>query len=373
MKAPFRALLTLALPFLAVLVPHAARAQRAAPVGGEGAGPVLRWTAPADCPTEAAVNEELATLTGHPETAEGAKSAAATVTPSRSGSPGDALDVELRFPGRPPRRFRAATCREAAAATALIVALTFHPEAPALAALPAPPEPPKTPEPPAPPSAPEPPPVPPVPPEKQPVTPPEKPAQEAPPETPREAPAPPRFQLAAFAGATFDGGTLPGPTPGVAVGLALGAPHHLRVTASVATFLDRERATPNGAVASFSLLSVQLRGCWELPFAGRFTAGPCLGGRFAHVSPNLFGDGVRTGGNRGRQPDGAALFGLGGGGQVAVRLSPVFAVHGELAVDGWLTHPQFLVVDPVTGTGAPVHGVPKASLFGALSVEGRFL
>lgn len=366
MKASFRALFVpVALPFLAVLVPHAARAQ-GAPVG-ERAAPLLRWAAPADCPTEAAVNEELTTLTGHPENAEGAKAAAATVTPSRSRSPGEGLDVELRFPGRPPRRFRAATCREAASATALIVALTFHPEAPALAALPATPTPPSTPEPP---------PAPPVPPEKPPVPPPEKPAQEAPRETPREAAkaaSAPRVQLAAFAGATLDAGTLPGPTPGVAVGLALGAPHHLRVAASVATFLDRERATPNGAVASFSLLSVQLRGCWELPFAGRFTAGPCLGGRFAHVSPNLFGDGVRTGGNRGRQPDGAALFGLGGGGQVALRLSPIFAVRGELAVDGWLTHPQFLVVDPVTGAGTAVHGVPKASFFGALSVEGRFL
>ncbi|KYF68340.1 hypothetical protein BE11_47320 [Sorangium cellulosum] len=107
------------LPCVATLASSAARA--------DDRPFALRWTAPADCPSGAAVEAEITRLLGDQSpTSNGTLRAAGTITPAGTGF---VLSIEISRDGRESARtVRGATCRALADAGALMVAMAIDPE-----------------------------------------------------------------------------------------------------------------------------------------------------------------------------------------------------------------------------------------------------
>ncbi|WP_437832915.1 hypothetical protein [Sorangium sp. So ce1153] len=112
-------LFALVIPCVAPLASSAARA--------DDRPFALRWMAPADCPSGAAVEAEITRLLGDQGPASnGTLRAAGTVTPVGTGF---VLSIEMSRDGwRSARTVRGATCRALADAGALMVAMAIDPE-----------------------------------------------------------------------------------------------------------------------------------------------------------------------------------------------------------------------------------------------------
>lgn len=369
---PRHAIWTLALgTALFVLAPRAI-AQLPPPKADVSRAVSLEWNAPAECPARSYVLSELARqLEGATLTPEKRITARADV---RRGE-GQRWHLRLVTESgeqRGDRTLEAESCRAAADATALIVAMAVDPSRtlgdagappPALTLPPVPVAPTATPvttaaaatAPSAAPTASAPPPIPPPAP---------PPPGTAPPPRSRPATSGPS-PLAHFgiSGSVFgDDGVLSGVSPGVG-GAVAWLPGRVRFEVSAAYFPpERVQVASNPARgATLDLATVGLRGCYAL-LLGRLELGPCAGGEVGFLRGAGFG--VVTA-SEGGTPWEALMVGALG----SLRIGGPFSFRLSLDALAPLVRPTFVLAAPPRGAPLNVH--KAAPVAGRLSFGGE--
>jgi hypothetical protein len=309
-----------------VLCAHRAR-------GDEGAVS-LTWTAPAGCPTQAEVLEQIRNVVGSPVNARDPVEARAVLVPGERETWKGTL--ELSVGGQTStRQVEGETCRAVADAVVVMVALAANPDA--LRAPPA--EPPAPPPAPAPLSA-----APAVPPSATP------PARESP--VSRSTPAG-RRPIALGASFLVAAGSLPGIAPGAEATLGWN-PSRFGLEANGA-FLATQRALlatrPEGA--TFWLAHLGARACYEV-VRGALDVAPCGGGGAEWTFAQ--GTGATVPANAtGR----AAMVSLGGRALAHLTAHIVLRVAVEAALP--LARPRFVI-----------HGVDgDETVYQASAIQGR--
>jgi hypothetical protein len=338
---------------LAVLaVSGAAFADEPAPI-------VLRWSAPAGCPTESEVREDVDRVLGGAPAASSPRHLRAEAVVTRAGKAGFRIHLVTDMGGSLGERdFGGPTCRAVAKAAAVIVALTFDPDAIArksgsvappsptpgpadqVATPPAPPPPSAAPAAPEPLPPPTPPPLP-LPPSVEPPPPP-PPAPSAP-----SAPGRPRFVIGVTTAVSL------GALPGVGVGFGghagilagrfqadLSAAYWPARTATLAA-----RPTVGG---DFRLAAGDARACVAV-LRAPVELGPCVGLEVGSMSADGFG--VRSPGS------GSALWIAPlAEAALALPLGRLFALRLDVGVLAPVERPPFVLenVGPVFGASAVV-------------------
>ncbi|APR82271.1 Vegetative cell wall protein gp1 precursor (Hydroxyproline-rich glycoprotein 1) [Minicystis rosea] len=283
---------------------------------GSPASPIeLRWSAPSGCPTEAEVGAEIERALGGAPDPASPRHLRAEAIASRAGKEGFRVHLVTDMGGAIGERdFAGPSCLSVARAAALIVALTFDPEAVARRSADGPATPTAAPSPPPPvastsaPVAPPAPSTPPVASTSAPSTPPpastsalaapRNPA--APPSVPappraasiavdasERTAAPPRFAVSLLTGISL--GALPGVGFGIGgrAGVSFG---RFGVDLSAAYWPDRSASVPAkaGAGGDVRLVAGDARACYVFPL-GRFEIGPCAGIELGRASAVGFG------------------------------------------------------------------------------------
>jgi hypothetical protein len=326
----------------------------------EPAGPiVLRWAAPAGCPTEGEVRAEVDRVLGGPPAATSPRHLRAEAVVTRAGTEGFRIHLFTDMGGSlGEREFGGPTCRAVAKAAAVIVAITFDPDAIArqgpggTAAKRPPPSPADSPATPIP--APEPPPPPSPVPAVLPL------ARQVDAPVPVPAPAPtqgaptrPRFLIGAMTALSL--GALPGVGVGFGgrAGLLVG---RFQADLSAAYWPARvaDLSARPGVGGDFRLVAGDARACFAV-LVSPIELGPCAGLEVGSMSASGFG--VRSPGS------GSALWiaplveataalpivRFGGGGAF-------FAVRLDVGVLAPIERPPFVLenVGPVFGASAAV-------------------
>ena len=274
----------------------------------------LSWQAPADCPAPGDVRAEVARLLGGQIRLPAGRDfkAGALVTHGQTW----AVAIETELAGRAGRRFiEAASCKDLADATALILALMIDPDV-----VPTPhvfqPQPPQ-------------PPPPPVPVQPQP--------------TPQKRPSPVDFLLGLHAQGSR--GTLPSVDVGVGGGVGVvGRRFRVELRANYGLRRDQTASvtTLPGAYGQFNLWAAELSGCFNL---GQevWAFGPCADAEGGVVSAR----GVKVDQSL---PAHRPWLAIGAGGYAAVSLSHRWSIPVHLAVLVPLVRPEYVfkdVPDPV--------------------------
>jgi hypothetical protein len=338
----------------------------AALAADEPAAPiVLRWAAPPGCPTESEVRDDVDRVLGGAPAATSPRHLRAEAVVTRAGTGGFRIHLVTDMGGSlGEREFGGPTCRAVAKAAAVIVALTFDPDAiarkaaggapvkspaPTPVELPAPPTPaleiPRLPSPPSPPApAPLPPVLPPpvltrpAPPLYPPVAPP------APPAPPS---ARPRFVIGATTAASL--GALPG--VGVGFGGHAGVLVGRFLTDLSAAYWPARAATLASRPAvggDFRLLAGDARACFAV-LVSPIALGPCAGVEVGSMSADGFG--VRSPGS-GSVLWVAPLVEA----TAALPIGRYFAIRLDVGVLAPIERPPFVLenVGPVFGASAAV-------------------
>lgn len=276
---------------------------------------MLTWTAPSDCPSQADVLAQIDALT--PATTEPARPLLVDAQIEARETGGLTLQLSV---GGAERRLDAATCAELAEATAVIVAIALHPDAP-----------------PSPPSS---------------VAP--APARDLPSDHEETSV---RVALRGFG--LFDVAALPSPSPGLGAALGLRWPN-LRVEGFFAMFAEQSATVDNpaGAGAEVGLALGGLRGCLGLG-APTVEVEACGSFELGNLSASAFGvDAPRQGSALWLAP-GLEL-------DVGYPLSASVGLFGSMGLLTPLGREHF----DLREIGA-IYQPPKVSARGALGIEVR--
>ncbi|MFO0762547.1 MAG: hypothetical protein U0359_39270 [Byssovorax sp.] len=306
---------------------------------GDPARVALTWKAPEGCPAAAEVSAEVDRLLG-PKGARPAAPIQAEASVVADDRGGYRVHLETRSSGPTRvREIKGSSCKALADATALILAMMIDPSA-ALASAP-PSASASAPPPPAPPpsaSASAPPAPPPSASASTPPPPPSAPPAPPPRPIPSIEPRAPRAPLTlGFSGqAVIDAGSLPGVSPGLSLGAAVGY-RFLRgeIGALFLPARDQTAATKASAGATVDLLAGTLTGCFW-PTVWKLQLGPCAGLELGRIRARAFG--VTSPG------EGTALWSAfrAGGGLAWSPIAPLFlGLRLEMAVP--LQRPGFVI------------------------------
>ena len=304
---------------------------------------VLRWSAPAECPSAEEVLDEVDRLLGPREGAQKPLDVAATVTLSEKGR----YRVRMEIPGEDgilAREVEAKSCKALGGATALILAMTIDPAAVLMAkpASPAAPEP----EPLPPPNPqPQPPPQPLPNPQPQPLPPPnpQPPPQPLPQPPPLPPPlSPPRPGFAILLRALADVGTLPAPSFALGGAIAV-LPGRFRFELGASYFPKRAGrfAALSSAGGDVDVFLGHVAACMAAHASERLTLSACAGLELGRVHGASFGVSSPGEGT-------APLLVLDAGGRLATRLAKHASFVVGLDAGGALLRPELTV----TGLGA---------------------
>ena len=271
----------------------------------------LAWSAPAECPTRAAVLAIVDRLHAPPPRPVAAPSAAAAVTRRDDGR--WSLDLQTIAPsGVGERTLVADSCAHVAEAAALILVLTLD----------APPQPPPPP----------------------------------PPDIPRPAGTP--LHVAVRLSFALDGGTLPAAAPGLGATVVI-LRGRLRLELGATYLLPRRSVNAANVGGDIALLSVGLRGCVLLR---RGVVEPRLCG--AVEGGAMMGTGV---GLADPASGASPWWGLFGGAAVAFNLSAHLSLHAAVDAGLSVASPDFVI-----GNVGEVHRPSLELVRGALGAEWRF-
>lgn len=319
----------------------------------------LVWRAPpdAECPTEQAMLAEIARILGPAQGPQKSVSANGAVERVPAGWRGTlTLQTEET---RSTRTFTGGTCREAAAATALIIALAVDARArpPASAPFSVPVSEPPDAAPSAPPGAP------------SAVTAPATSALTLPSGSDlassvgRSAARP--VHIAGLVSAAVDVGTLPAAAVGADLGIALSVAR-LRFELGAGYYAPQSTTLPDRSAegGDFTLFAVSARGCY-LAELGAIELGPCAAGRFLRVGAAAFGTAAAF--------DRAVTWGaLGAEVLASWHVTKRLALDLRLGGLAPLRRPSFVVSSATTGTELPVHRPASLTFVGLLGGEVRF-
>ncbi len=275
----------------------------------------LAWSAPADCPTRAAVLDRVDRLRTRSSRPGSAPFAAASVTRTDDGR--WSLDLQTATPDGPAERTLVAdSCANVAEAAALILALSLDDAA-------ARPQP--------------------------------SPAQPSPPRS--LSPGTP-VDVALRASFVLDGTTLPSAAPGVSVALAV-VRDRLRLEVGAAYLFSRRAVNASNVGGDIALVSAGLRGCVTL-FRGLVEPRVCA----AVEGGSMMGSGV---GIATPASGSSPWWGLFGGAALAWNLSPHLSLYLGVDAGVSLSSPEFVIEEV-----GPVHRPSTALVRGGFGVEWRF-